>query len=241
MQRIPSLAAVLAAALCAGSLSALSAAQEPRPIRPFNRQNLEGWTTKAPKERSHWVVGRATLDPADPSKLQVEQATGRGAQLVNATGGGVDIYSNEKWGDHTLEVEVMVPKGSNSGIYVAGEYEVQVLDSFGKEQVGPGDLGGIYGASAPKVNAAKAPGEWQKFVIDFKAPRFKGDRKVSNAKFLKVVLNDQVIHENVEMKGPTPTGVSGKEAPTGPVMFQGDHGAVAYRNLRITPRSFDGA
>ncbi|HTE19130.1 MAG TPA: DUF1080 domain-containing protein [Armatimonadota bacterium] len=84
----------------------------------------------------------------------------------------------------------------------------------------------------------KAPGEWQKFVIEFQAPRFEGDRKVSNAKFLKVTLNGQVIHENVEMKGVTPTGVTGKEAPTGPLMFQGDHGPVSYRNIRITPRTF---
>jgi hypothetical protein len=73
-------------------------------------------------------------------------------------------------------------------------------------------------------------------VIDFQAPRFEGDKKTANARFLKVVLNGQVIHENVEMKGPTPSGVTGKEAPTGPLMFQGDHGPVAFRNIKVTPR-----
>jgi len=149
----------------------------------------------------------------------------------------VDIYTEQKFGDCTIEVEFMVPKGSNSGVYVMGEYEVQILDSFGKKKVGPGDLGGLYGAAAPRVNAAKKPGEWQKFVIDFQTPRFEGTKKVKNARFLKITLNDEVIHENVEMKGPTPSGVTGKEAPTGPLMFQGDHGPVAFRTIKITPRS----
>lgn len=70
----------------------------------------------------------------------------------------------------------------------------------------------------------------------FEAPKFEGDKKVSNAKFVKVILNGETIHENVEMKGPTPTGVSGKEAATGPLMFQGDHGPVAYRKIKITPK-----
>ena len=114
-----------------------------------------------------------------------------------------------------------------------GEYEVQVLDSYGREQVGPGDIGGLYGAQAPSQNAAKKPGQWQKFVIDFQAPRFDGDKKTANAKFRKVTLNGKVIHENVEMQQQTPGGVAGKEAPTGPLMFQGNHGGVAYRNITI--------
>jgi hypothetical protein len=61
-------------------------------------------------------------------------------------------------------------------------------------------------------------------------------KKVTNARFVKVTLNDVVLHENVEMKGPTPSGVTGKEAAEGPLMFQGDHGPVAYRNIKITPR-----
>jgi hypothetical protein len=118
-----------------------------------------------------------------------------------------------------------------------GEYEIQILDSFGREKVGPSDLGGLYKVAAPRVNAARQPGEWQKFVIEFQAPRFEGEKKVADAKFLKVVLNDQVIHENVEMKGPTPGGLTGKEAPTGPLMFQGNHGPVAFRNIKIIPKN----
>jgi hypothetical protein len=97
-------------------------------------------------------------------------------------------------------------------------------------------MGGLYGASAPKVNASTAPGSWQKYVIEFRAPRFDASgKKTANAKFVKVELNGKILHENVEMQGPTPSGVSGKEAPTGPIMFQGDHGPVAFRALKISP------
>ncbi len=215
-------------------LSGSTQAQD-KPAEPFNGKNLDGWKLKGDnKSKSRWKAGTAKVDPASPGKLVVSE---QGGELVNAESGGVDIYSEDKWGDARIEVEFMVPKGSNSGVYVMGEYEVQVLDSFGRVRMGPGDVGGLYGAAAPKVNASRKPGEWQKFVIEFQAPRFEGDKKVANAKFVKVILNDQVIHEDVEMKGPTPTGVSGKEAATGPLMFQGDHGAVAYRNIKITPKA----
>ena len=201
-------------------------------VEPFNGKDLTGWKLKGSAEKSKWKVGKAALDPAAQNKLVVTE----GAELVNAQGGGVDLYSEAKHGDALIELELMVPKGSNSGVYVMGEYEVQVLDSFGKEKMGTGDIGALYGAAPPRVNASKAPGEWQKMVIDFRAPRFGPDgKKTAHAKFVKIELNGQVIQENVEMKGPTPAGVSGKEAATGPLMFQGDHGPVAYRGIKITP------
>ena len=217
------------AALCAAF--ALPAAAD----SPFDGKSLSGWKLKGPEAKSKWKVGTATVDSAAPNKIAFREG---GSELVNTAGGGVDIYTEAKYGDCTIEVEFMVPKGSNSGIYVMGEYEVQILDSYGKPaaKLTQGDLGALYSAAAPKVNAAKPPGEWQKFVIEFQAPRFEGGKKVSNAKFLKVTLNDTVLHENVEMKGPTPSGVTGKEAPEGPLMFQGDHGPVAYRNVKVTPR-----
>lgn len=206
---------------------------------PFNGKDLTGWKLRGDNtKKSKWKVGIAQVNPSNPAQLQLAPiaSDSKGLQMVNTANGGVDIYSEEKWGDATIEVELMVPKNSNSGIYVMGEYEIQVLDSWGRDKVGAGDIGGLYDAAAPRVNAAKKPGEWQKFVIDFQAPRYEDGKKVSNAKFLKVALNDQVIHENVEMKGPTPSGVTGKEAATGPIMFQGDHGPVAFRNIRITAK-----
>ncbi|HWG44207.1 MAG TPA: DUF1080 domain-containing protein [Gemmataceae bacterium] len=232
----------IAAALCMTLALLGRAGAEEKPIQPFNGSNLKGWKLKGPEAKSKWVVGRAKLDDKNPGKLAVTPipaAAGGGPairELINAEH-SVDLYTEDKFGDCTLEIEFMVPKGSNSGIYLMGVYEVQILDSYGKKQVGPGDLGGLYTTAAPKVNAAKKPGEWQKFIIEFQAPRFKDGKKAANAKFVKVTLNDQVIHENIEMKGATPGGLSNKEAATGPLLFQGDHGAVAFRNIKIIPHT----
>lgn len=213
-------------------------AADTKPVEPFNGRSLDGWKLKDLK-KNKWEVGVAGLDK-NPKRIAIlKSGSESGGDLVNLTaGGGTDIFTEQKFGDIKLEVEFMVPQGSNSGIYLMGEYEVQVLDSYGKadEKLTQGDLGALYSAAAPKKNAAKKPGEWQKFVIEFQAPRFEGGKKVANARFIKVTLNDVVLHENVEMKQQTPGGITGKEAATGPLMFQGDHGPVAFRNIRITPR-----
>ncbi|NLH17030.1 MAG: DUF1080 domain-containing protein, partial [Phycisphaerae bacterium] len=203
---------------------------------PFNGKDLTGWKVAGDPAQSKWSVGKAVVSTIDPKLLVVEKG---GLEMVNAPskfGEGVDLYSEAKFGDCHIELELMVPKDSNSGVYVMGEYEIQVLDSFGREKMGPGDIGAIYGAAAPSINASRQPGQWQKFVIDFQAPKFDAaGNKTANAKFLRVELNGKVLHENLEMKGVTPGGVTGKEAATGPIMFQGNHGPVAYRNIRITP------
>lgn len=220
----------LAATILAGCASVEKAAM------PFDGKDLVGWKMAGDAVKSKWSVGRAVVSSADPKLLVVEKG---GMEMVNAPakfGEGVDIYSEARFGDCHIELELMVPKDSNSGVYVMGEYEIQVLDSFGREKMGPGDIGAIYGAAAPSINASKKPGQWQTFVIDFQAPKFDAaDNKTTNAKFLRVELNGKLLHENLEMKGPTPGGVTGKEAATGPIMFQGNHGPVAYRNIKITP------
>ena len=201
---------------------------------PFNGKNTDGWKLKGDEKKSKWKVGSASLDEKDPGKIVLKD----GSELVNTATGGVDIISEAKYGNCTIEVEFMVPKGSNSGIYVMGEYEVQVLDSYGKaaDKLTQGDLGALYSAAAPKVNASKKPGEWQKIIIEFQAPKFEGAKKLSKAKFIKVTLNDVVLHENVEMEKNTPGGVTGKEMAEGPIMFQGDHGPVAFRNIKVTKK-----
>lgn len=212
---------------------ASSAAEKGRTVTPLGK-NLDGWKAKGPIEQSKWTVGIAKLDPDNPRKLAAAPLGNNPPELITAEGHGRDIFSVEKFADCTVELEVMVPRGSNSGIYLMGEYEIQVLDSFGRQRVGPGDMGGLYGKKPPDVNAAKQPGEWQKFLIEFKAPRFKGGRKVANARLLKVTLNGQVIHQNVEIPSQCNGGLTGKEVPEGPLMFQGNHGPVAYRNIIIT-------
>lgn len=192
-----------------------------------------GWKMKHP-DKGKWVVGGASIDPKAPNKLLVESD---GSDVINVQPAS-DLISDANYGDCTVEVEFLIPKGSNSGVYMMGEYEVQIYDTFDKKgkDAKPGDMGGIYTFAAPKVFADKGPGVWQKYVIDFQAPKFEGGNKVSNAKFLKVTFNDQVIHENVECKNVTPGGLTGKEAPEGPLMFQGDHGQVAFRNIRVTAK-----
>jgi hypothetical protein len=221
--------ALMITAVCLSACTAVLA----QAAEPFNGKDLTGWKVKGDPNKSNWTVGTASLDPNDPKKLKV---TPGGSEMINAGAHGLDFYCEAKFGDAVIEIEVMVPQGSNSGIYVMGEYEVQVLDSFGREKLGMGDMGAIYGASVPSKNASKAPGEWQKYVIDFRAPKFDAaGNKTANARMLKVTLNGQVIHENVEINAVTNGGVTGKEAPTGPIMFQGNHGEVAYRNIKITP------
>lgn len=219
----------------------LAIAAQPKPVEPFNGKDLKGWKVKDEK-KSKWQACAISINEKEPNKLIGginNSPDGKGSVLANVTGGGTDIFTEEKFGDGRFEVEFMIPKGSNSGIYLMGEYEVQILDSYGKpdDKLGMGDLGALYSAAAPKKNASRKPGEWQKFVIDFQAPRFDGDKKTANAKFIKVTLNDVILHENVEMKAQTPGGLTGKEAATGPLMFQGDHGPVAFRNIKITPRT----
>lgn len=229
---------LLPAALCA--LLPFASAADPKPVELFNGKDLSGWKLKDEK-KNKWKVMQVVVNDKEPNVFSKPATPGDRNELVNALQPGehgTDISTADKFGDITLELEFMVPKGSNSGIYLMGEYEVQVLDSYGKpdDKLGQGDLGALYSAAAPKKNASKKPGEWQKFVIEFQAPKFEGDKKVANAKFVKVTLNDVVLHENVEMKQQTPGGLTGKEAPTGPLMFQGDHGPVAFRNIKITPR-----
>ncbi|MCP4454890.1 MAG: DUF1080 domain-containing protein [Planctomycetes bacterium] len=207
-----------------------------RAMLAFNGEDLKGWTTKTSSGKANqWTAGKAAVSASDSRQLATVEGTGELINLTPKHGESQDIYSKAKYGDCRIELEVMVPAGSNSGIYVMGEYEVQVLDSYGKMKVGSGDIGAIYGGYAPPVNASKEPGQWQQFVIEWRAPKFdSAGQKVRNAEFLKVELNGQILHQDLEMAGPTPGGLTGKEASTGPLMFQGNHGPVAYRNIVVT-------
>jgi len=195
-------------------------------------------------DTGQWMIcGEAKPSDADPTKLATKQGTG---VLVNGpTGRTHNLLSKLQHGDVQAHVEFMVPKGSNSGVYFQGRYEIQVLDSWGVKKPKYGDCGGIYQRWAdgrgfeghpPRVNAAKAPGKWQTFDVTFRAPRFDtAGKKTANAVFVKVVHNGVVVHENVEVTGPTRAATYSDEKPTGPLMLQGDHGPVAYRNIRLGP------
>jgi hypothetical protein len=196
------------------------------------------------------MVGDTFTDPNDEKALG--RAPGGGTAMNGEGGHTTNLISKIEHGDVKVHVEFMVPKGSNSGVYFQGRYEIQVLDSWGVEKPTYTDCGGIYQrwreepgiedsergyeGHAPRVNAAKKPGEWQSFDAIFKAPRFDADgKKVADAEFVRVEHNGTVIHEGVKLSGPTRSAIAQDERPTGPLMLQGDHGPVSYRNLRIEP------
>ena len=205
-----------------------------RVVKPFDGKNLDGWDLKGPKDQSKWTVGIAAWEPSNERELAVSPCGDKPGELINAVAHGLDILTKEKFGDATVSLEFMVPKGSNSGVYLMGEYELQIVDGYGRSELTPGGLGGLYGVAAPRVNAAKKPGQWQTLVAEYLAPRFENGKKIANARLVKATINGQVIHENVEMPQSTGGGVTGRESPRGPLMLQGNHGVVAYRNIKVT-------
>jgi hypothetical protein len=164
-----------------------------------------------------------------------------GDRIVNgAAGKTANLLTDAKFASFELYLEFMIAKGSNSGVYLHGLYEVQIFDSFG--YAGPltvGDSGAIYeredgGGSPPALNASRAPGEWQSLRIWFQAPRFdSAGKKISNAKVWRVLLNETVVQQNVDLPGPTISHLNVPEAATNPIVLQGDHGPVAFRNIYL--------
>ena len=194
------------------------------------------------------IVGDTFTNPRNVKLLSSKPGTG--VILNGPTGRTRNILSKAEFGDVKAHIEFMVPKGSNSGVYFMGRYEIQVYDSYGVEkgQYSGIECGGIYErwddnrnpkgfeGHSPRVNASRAPGQWQTFDVIFRAPRFDKDgRKISNARFEKVLHNDIVVHEDLELTGPTRASTYNDEKPTGPLMLQGDHGPVAYRNIQLEP------
>jgi hypothetical protein len=211
-----------------------------RTQRLFDGKDLAGWRTPTGTWR---VVKDVSLDPADPKKFVL--VPGQGVIVNSAASHTVDLITQAEFGDMEVHVEFCIAKHSNSGVYLMGRYEMQIYDSFGveKDQYPGIECGGIYPrwinekdveGHSPLVNASKPPGQWQTFDITFRAPRFDASgKKISNAKVVKFVHNGKVIHENVELNGPTRGPIAEDEKPTGPIRLQGDHGPVAYRNLRV--------
>ena len=206
--------------------------------------DLSAWRAPTGEWR---VAGNVAKNPQDERRLAIQDGSGI---VVNGDKGRTNnLLTKQEFGDIEAHVEFMVPAKSNSGVYFMGRYELQVYDSFGvaKDQYPGIECGGIYPrwvnnqrleGHSPRVNASLPPGQWQTFDVTFRAPRFDtSGKKVKNAVFVRVVHNGQVIHENVEVTGPTRAASFNDEKPTGPLMLQADHGPVAYRNLRIRPQA----
>ncbi len=212
---------------------------------PLN--DLNAFTTKS----NNWkIVGDASVDISKENVLSTTPGKGVLACLheKGKYGAQYELISNLKHGDLDIELDFMLAKGSNSGIYLQGNYEIQLFDSWGKKTAKYNDCGGIYErwndakpdgekgyeGYAPRYNVAKAPGLWQNIKISYQAPRFDANgKKIANAVFLSIVLNGVTIHENVEVSGPTRGSLTAEDVPMGPLRFQGDHGSLAIKNIKI--------
>lgn len=213
----------------------------------LNGKDLAGWAACDQGAKNEWFTSTAVRFERFLGPTQLHGRSGAGGTMLNGpTGRTVNLCSDRAFGDVELYIEFMLAKGSNSGVYLQGLYEVQVFDSYGSsEPVSSSDGGGIYhrwidnrgvGGSKPSRNASRPPGQWQSYHIWFQAPRFDAaGKKVANAKFLRVVYNGFSVQENVEVEGGTRAAMEIPEAPLNPLMLQGDHGPVAYRNIYVRP------
>jgi hypothetical protein len=164
-----------------------------------------------------------------------------------------NLVSKEDYGDCEVYLEFLLAQGSNSGVKLQHRYEIQLYDSYGKQQPTARDCGGIYPhwvfkrgggldyidqGVPPQLNAAKPAGRWQALHIVFAAPRFDGEgQKTQHARFVSVVLNEQEIHRDIPLESPTGNASSPlPEVPAAPLFLQLDHGPVAFRDVRIKPR-----
>jgi len=161
-----------------------------------------------------------------------------------------DIVTSETFNDAFIHIEFRtsnMPEASgqgkaNSGVYLQGRYEIQVLDSYGIRIPGKGDCGAVYGQYAPLVNACKPPLEWQSYDVIFRAPRVDASGKVTEAPRVTVLQNGKVIQNNVEILGSTVGSMDQNTGQPGPLLLQ-DHGApLQYRNIwlvHLPPKGSD--
>jgi hypothetical protein len=173
-----------------------------KPIDLFNGKDLSGWLGQDPSRPLGWFV--------------------KDGILMNQSKEANNIYTRQKFNDFQLEVEFNVDPKSNSGVYLRGRYEIQVLDGYGR----PLDVhsqGALYGFIVPTVNADKPAGEWQTYEITLIANR------------VTVILNGIKIIDQGEVPGITGGALDANEKEAGPIMLQGDHGRVQFRRVRLTP------
>ena len=191
------------------------------------------------KDLSKWTAARLGTAAFTVSSNPAPWKVGNGFFEVVPRSG--DIASKERFGDVQLHVEWMEPSGisgssqnrGNSGVFLMGLFEIQVLDSFRSPTYADGQAGAMYGQWPPLVNAVRSPGEWQSYDIVFEAPRSAGE-KLTRPAAMTVFLNGVLLHNRKEEMGPTiyrqvPKYVAGPSE--GPIVLQ-DHGSpVRFRNI----------
>ena len=171
-----------------------------QPIKLLNGKTLEGWHTVGGRENQWSVVGG----------------------VLQSAKSGANLATDQKFDDFKLHLEFRVPKGSNSGVYLRGRYELQIEDSAGLDPSSH-HLGGVYGFIAPSQNVARPAGEWQTMDVSL------------IGRMITYELNGTSIICNREIPGITGGALDSAEGDPGPLLLQGDHGPVDYRNLVITP------
>jgi hypothetical protein len=241
----------------------VAADPEWRPL--LNGKDLSGWVFRDPAAKKVWVVcDEVRLDSKDPTRLL---PTGKGGTpdavlLCGEDGRGSDILTADNYYDYDLHVEFTVPKGSNSGVYNRGLFEIQVFDSFGVKNLAFHDCGALYERALPGKNLARPAGEWQSYDISMRGKRlslaWNGETvykdidvrygETDRAAFDRLNQENQTKPRELQVKleakegryvgffgeGGTRASLAGPDRP-GPIMLQGDHGPVAYRQLRIRP------
>lgn len=172
-----------------------------KPITLFNGKDMKGWHTQG---ENQWIVE---------------------AGVLRSPKSGSNLLSDSAFTDFKLHIEFRYPKGSNSGVYLRGRYEVQIADTKGMEPLSD-YLGGIYGFIDPREMVAKDPGEWQSFDITL------------IGRLVTVVANGKLIINDREIPGITGGALDSKEGEPGPLQIQGDHGPVELRNIVLTPAKY---
>lgn len=216
--------------LCLALLVVAMAMAQDKPAKPprgavvlFNGKDLSAWVSRDGRSPARWEI---TPDGA----MQVKAGTGH-------------IVTREEFGSFRLHIEFNIPsmpqasgQGSgNSGVYLHGLYEIQVLDSYQNETYAKGGCGAIYGIKDPDKNVARPPGQWQTYDIIFIAPKFDDSGNVVANPKVTLRWNGVLVHDNVEIPHITVGGIGSKMRATGPILLQ-DHGnPVKYRNIWIQP------
>ena len=157
---------------------------------------------------------------------------------MTVNGGG--IMTKKEFGDMQLHIEFATPaevKGEgqgrgNSGVYLQGIYEIQVLDSYNNETYPDGMIGAVYQQYIPLVNASRPPGKWQTYDMIFRAPKFDRSGKVVKKAAVTVLLNGILIQDHVEI-GPTPGGPRNEEQSKGPIFLQDHNNPTRFRNIWV--------
>jgi len=186
----------------AGRPSFAEAGQGFRPL--FNGVNLAGWKLRNPAGGQSWSA--------------------QNGMLVNEVGEkepGNDLVTVDSFRDFTFRCEFMIPTNGNSGVYLRGRHEIQILDDFGKGKPDLGGNGALYNLAAPSKFASRKPGQWQQIEATIKGNR------------VTVILNGVKVLDNVVADRPTGGELDANVNNPGPILLQGDHGPVAFRNLRI--------